>query len=383
MSTLRVYKASIVAGFLLLSIMLSFAVQGKSLEERRSALKSIQAQISQQRQALNDTSKQRKKLLSLLKHDEQAIAKAAKKINQLKGQLAASKKKLQQLNQESLRLEKLEASQQKTLAKQLSSAYLAGNHDYTKMLLNQQNPSTIERMLTYYQYLNKARMKALTQLKETQSDIKAVTQSTIETQNKLNAAVLEQQKQAKKLSDEKAQRQKTQVQLQRTLTSKNEALEQLQIEEASLKRIVKQALESAKDNPQLVGLSSYRGKLAWPTRGRIRNSFGSSRSGRVKWKGISMSAPEGQNVYAIADGKVIYADWLKGFGMVIVIDHGRGYMSLYGHAQALLRSSGDIVRKREPIALVGLSGGLSHPSLYFEIRHKGQAVDPAKYCRRK
>ena len=109
--------------------------------------------------------------------------------------------------------------------------------------------------------------------------------------------------------------------------------------------------------------------------------FGSSRSGQIVWKGTVLSAPEGQNINAVASGKVIYADWLRGFGMVLVIDHGKGYMSLYGHAQTLLRQPGDMVKTGESIALVGRSGGQSEPGLYFEIRNKGKAVDPAYYCR--
>ena len=145
--------------------------------------------------------------------------------------------------------------------------------------------------------------------------------------------------------------------------------------------MVEQALLAMQNNPSYDGLSS-RHKLKWPTKGRIKSAFGSKRSGQVKWNGVTISASEGQDVNAIANGKVIYADWLRGFGMVLVVDHGKGYMSLYGHAQALLKSAGDTVRKGESIALVGRSGGQTQPGLYFEVRHKGQAVDPARYCKR-
>ena len=145
--------------------------------------------------------------------------------------------------------------------------------------------------------------------------------------------------------------------------------------------MVEQALAAMKNNPSFEGLSSKR-KLKWPTKGRIRSGFGSQRSGQVKWKGVTIAATEGQNVAAIAGGKVIYADWLRGFGMVLVVDHGKGYMSLYGHAQTLLKSAGDSVSKGESIALVCRSCGQTESGLYFEVRHKGQAVDPARYCKR-
>jgi|TARA_R110002050_G_scaffold97782_3_gene203233 septal ring factor EnvC (AmiA/AmiB activator) len=370
-------KASIVAGFLIFS----FTANSADLSSRQSALKSIQAQINQQQNSLKDTSRQREKLIALLKSDEQAIAKAAKKVNQSQNSLTEVNVKINALDKQQIDLAKLKTSQQDTLSKQLSSAYLAGNHDYTKMMLNQQNPATVERMLAYYQFLNNARIKAIQQLKQTSIDLNKVKQQQVTAKQKLNALVIDQKQQALQLTKEQGQRQQTLTQLQRTLSSKGAELEQLQIEEASLKRIVQQAMLAAKANPTMDGLVSQKAKLKWPTNGRVSKRFGSNRSGQIVWKGTVLSAPEGQNINAVASGKVIYADWLRGFGMVLVIDHGKGYMSLYGHAQTLLRQPGDMVKTGESIALVGRSGGQSEPGLYFEIRNKGKAVDPAYYCR--
>ncbi|WP_168926925.1 murein hydrolase activator EnvC family protein [Shewanella donghaensis] len=371
------FKASIFAGLMILTS----SVQSADLGKRESELKAIQAQINQQQSSLKDTSRQREKLMSLLKRDEQAISNAAQKVNQTLASLSGVNKKLLELDSEKINLDTLRQTQQKTLSKQLSSAYLAGNHDYSKMMLNQQNPATVERMLAYYQYLNNARIKAITSLKVTIEQIETIEVEQVSEQQKLNALILEQQKQAKQLGKEKSQRQLTLAQIQRTLTNKGAELEQLQIEEASLKRLIEQAVLAAKSSPSMDGLAKLRGKLGWPTKGRLASKFGSSRSGQIRWKGAVIAAPEGQNVNAIAHGTVIYADWLRGFGMVMVIDHGEGYMSLYGHAQTLLIQPGETVKKGESIALVGSSGGQTESGLYFEIRHKGQAINPAKYCR--
>ncbi|MGX2951744.1 murein hydrolase activator EnvC family protein [Shewanella sp. JL219SE-S6] len=371
-------KASILAGFLVFSSQL----QASDLERRQSELKALQSQITAQQNALRDTGKQREKLLQLLKKDEQAIADAARKVNQTENALSDAEKRLSELKQRAAQLDKLKESQQQTLAKQLTSTYLAGNHDYSKMLLNQQDPATIERMLAYYDFLNKARMQAIEQLKQTRQELSAVQQSEQQERNRLNKLVLDQKAQSKRLNQEQDQRQQTLKELQRTISSKASELEQLQIEEASLKRVVEQALTAMRDSPSMDGLAKSRGSLNWPTKGRIKNSFGSQRSGNVRWKGVMLSAPEGQSISAVAAGKVIYADWLRGFGMVLVVDHGKGFMSLYGHAQALLKDAGDTVKAGEAVALVGRSGGQTEPGLYFEIRHKGQAVDPANYCRR-
>ena len=370
-------KASIVAGF----IILSANAAGADLSKRQSELKSIQTQISAQQNDLKNTSKQREKLIALLKKDEQAIARAAQRVNETQVSLKSITAQLTELEKKQTSLNKSKIGQQKTLSKQLSSAYLAGNHDYSKMMLNQQNPSTVERMLVYYQYLNNARIKAINELKTTSEQLVKVQNEQLKKQQQLNAVMVDQRQQAKQLANEQNQRQQTLTQIQRTLSDKGAQLEQLQIEEASLKRIVEQAVATAKSNPSMNGLANQKGKLKWPTKGRVSERFGSSRSGQIKWKGAVLTAPEGQNIKAIAAGKVIYADWLRGFGMVMVVDHGKGYMSLYGHAQTLFKNAGDNVNGGESIALVGRSGGQTEPSLYFEIRHKGQAVDPARYCR--
>jgi septal ring factor EnvC (AmiA/AmiB activator) len=372
------WKAGVIAGFLLLSLPL----QADDLARRQAELKTLQSQIAKQQNALKDTSKQREQLQTLLRKDEEAIAAAAKAITQTRGKLKTVDGKLEGLRVRSKELNALKATQQESLSKQLASAYLAGNHDYTKMLLSQQNPATIERMLAYYQYLNNARIKAINELKHTMDELRQNHADQLDEQEKLTQLVAEQQLQAKRLESEQSQRQATLKELQKTLSSRGAELEQLQIEEASLKRVLEQAVKSAKASPKLTGLASQRGKLSWPTKGRLTESFGSARSGQIKWKGVLLSAPEGQDIKAISDGKVIYADWLKGFGMVLVLDHGNGYMSLYGHAQALLKGPGDTVKGGDTIALVGRSGGQTQPGLYFEIRHKGQAVDPANYCRR-
>ncbi|SIQ73047.1 Septal ring factor EnvC, activator of murein hydrolases AmiA and AmiB [Shewanella morhuae] len=377
MSIRLLVKASIIAGFM----MLCFSANASDLSKRQSELKSIQTQINKQKNALKTTDKQREKLLSLLRSDEEAIASAAKKVNSTKNNLAQIDTTLAELKTRQDELEVLKVTQQKTLSKQLSSAYLAGNHDYTKMVLNQQSPATIERMLAYYQYLNKARMKSINELKQTLTELDEIKVTQTSKQQQLTQLMSDQQVQAKRLSQEQNQRQLTINELQRTLNSKGAELEQMQIEEASLKRVVEQALRAMKDNPSMEGFGKQSGKLKWPTKGRVSAGFGSQRSGQVVWKGTMLSAPEGQNIRAVSGGKVIYADWLRGFGLVMVIDHGKGYMSLYGHAQTLLRKPGDMVKTGEEIALVGRSGGQSEPGLYFEIRHKGKAVDPARYCR--
>lgn len=378
MSKHLLIKACIIAGF----ILLSNASYATDLQSRQHELKQVQRQISQQQNTLKSTSKQRARLLTLLKQDEQAIAKVAQKASEIQGEIKKIDKELNELVERQQELNKLKKIQQDTLSTQLVSAYMTGKHDYTKMLLNQQNPSQMERMLAYYQYLNKARMQAIENLKLTLTELTQLSQQERERKTQLNALMINQQQETKQLKIEQQQRQKTLSQLQRTLNNKGAELEQLQIEEANLKRMLDEAAKQKIINAQsMSGLSKLAGKISWPTQGQIRHKFGEVRSKGITWKGVILAAPEGQDIRVIAPGKVIYADWLKGFGMVMVVDHGKGYMSLYGHAQTLLKPVGSSVKTGDVIALVGRSGGQSQSGLYFEIRHKGYAINPAKYCR--
>jgi septal ring factor EnvC (AmiA/AmiB activator) len=144
----------------------------------------------------------------------------------------------------------------------------------------------------------------------------------------------------------------------------------------------RQAQRQAQRRPQLLeGLSKHQGKLLIPTKGKLRRLFGDRRQGQVRWKGVKIDGRAGSPVMAIHYAKVLYADWLRGFGLVTVLDHGDGYMSLYGHNQALLHQAGDYVEAGETIALVGQSGGQSKPNLYFEIRHKGKPINPTKWLK--
>ena len=375
------YRSMFIAILLITMASTSYSCFADSLKERQSQLKEIQNQIDTQHSELNTTRNHRNKLQTLLKQDDLAIGNVAKKLNNSQTQEKKLNNSLAKLEKKHRNLNRLKKSQQKTLAKQLESAYLSGNHDYAKMLLNQQDPASIERMLTYYQYLNNARINAIDTLKTTITDLNETHQQLEKQKAQLAVIIQAQHQQAIELAQEKTQRKQTLSQLQRTLSNNSEQLEQLQIEEASLKQVIEAAIQKAKDQTTLDGLAKRRGKLKWPTNGRLLHRFGTNRGGQVRWKGVLMSAPEGQTIKSVTAGKVIYADWLKGFGMVIVIDHGKGYMSLYGHAQALLRSTGEQIKQGESIALVGQSGGQVEPGLYFEIRYKGKAVNPAIYCK--
>ena len=259
---------------------------------------------------------------------------------------------------------------------------MTGNHDYAKMLLNQENPAKFERTITYYQYLNKARRELIDEFRQLGDELTQVNLTLIEKQDRLQNLLDRQQAQQATLTQEQASRKQTLSKVQSAIESDAAKIEELQANEQNLRKAIAEAERLAAQKPtSFDGLAKLKGKLLKPADGRVRKLFGTKRQGQVRWKGVIVEGNEGSNVIAIHHGKVLYANWLRGFGLVIVLDHGNGYMSLYGHNQALLHQAGDTVTAGEPIALVGQSGGQSSPNLYFEIRYKGDPVNPTQWIK--
>jgi septal ring factor EnvC (AmiA/AmiB activator) len=347
----------------------------KDLSEIQSALQKSQADLKGQRKSISD-------MRSALRSHELEIAKNAKALNLAAQSVKENEQQQAKLQDKAKQLKQEQAERQAVLAAQLKSAYMSGGHDYSKMLLSQQDTAKIERTLSYYNYLNKARIAQLEELKALQIKI-ADNQAELE-QTKLRLVELHNEQKARQQALVSAQqdRKSNLNKLQSALKETKSSIDYLKENEQRLITAIEELERERSKKVELLGLQSSKGKLDWPTKGKIRYSFGQRKHGNIDWKGVLIGAREGSDVKSVQNGQVVYADWLNGFGWVIAIDHGDGFMSLYGHAQTLLRDVGDLVREGETIALVGQSGGQSDPGLYFEIRHKGRAVNPVKWCRR-
>jgi len=363
----------------------SMAVESNDNEQakqRNSAkLNNVQQAIAKQESNIFKTNKARSALEKQLKNDDLAIAKVAKAINDTEQLLKITKKKISSLSKEKQHLTSQKITQEKLLAKQLRSAYTTGQHDYLKLLLNQEQSEKIQRTITYYQYMNKARINEIEKFQATIAQLMIVTTQHQKQVENLQALKQSQQKQRAKLNENKKNRSKTIASLAKKLLSDKQQLAKLKADEANLAAALQKLTELIRAEVDLTGLSKLKRKLAWPVKGRLLRSFGSKKQGYLKWKGVLLGAPIGRQVQTIHNGTVLFSDWLKGYGLLTVIDHGNGYMSLYAHNQTLLKSVGDQVETGEPIALVGQSGGQDRAGLYFEIRHQGTAVNPKLWCR--
>lgn len=387
LSSLRPLHTAI-ASLIIVSLLFVFPLHAaqnnnseKTQKQNRAKLTDVQKAISKQESNIFDTNKQRSGLEEQLKQDDLAIAKVAKAINKIELDLSNTQAKITTLAAEKKKLTIAKKRQETLLAQQLRSAYTTGQHDYLKLLLNQDQSEKIQRTISYYQYLNQARTKEIDKFQVTIAQLLQVStehQAQIEHLQQLKTDQLQQDSQ---LRTNKAQRSTTLAKLSRKLLSSQQQLNKLKAEENNLNQALTKLAQIIQAEIDLTGLSKLKRKLSWPVKGRMLHRFGTRKQGYLKWKGVMISAPISRQVQTIHNGTVLFSDWLKGYGLLTVIDHGNGYMSLYAHNQTLLKSVGDRVETGEPIALIGQSGGLEQSGLYFEIRHQGKALNPKLWCR--
>lgn len=381
----RVYLLATVALLCLSASPSSFS------QDQKSELENIQSLIEQTLAALEEKVEDSERLQQELKLAELQIAQAATLLNNTDKELSATRTEIRSLTAEKEQIQTQITTQQGSLSNQIKSAFMAGNYDFAKMIFNQDDAGKFERTLTYYQYLNNARLEQI-------SNFRTLIKSLEELQNKLSnkenqqiVLIAQQQNQAENLRQRQQSRQITLQNLDAEIKSDQARVAQLSQQEQSLQNAIEKAEIAAQRAAQLsqlqdielAGLTGMKGNLLVPASGGIDRLFGKRRQGQVLWKGIVINAPAGTPVISVADGKVLYADWLKGFGLVAIVDHGKGYMSVYGRNQALLKSVGDTVMAGDTISLVGNSGGQAQPGLYFEIRHKGKALNPSQWMVRR
>ena len=349
--------------------------------QEQSDLKSIQQQIKTKQVQINQQLATAKTLQDNLKVIEIQIAKSTTTLNHTQRSLDNNQQKLKILRKQQKDYLSSLSQQKIVLAKQIRSAYMTDNYDFAKMLLNQQDATNFERTITYYQYLNKARKLQIDSFNLLVKNLQKVNAKLINNQSELEQLKGKQLEQQQVLKANQTERAGTLIALQDAIESEEVKIAQLQINEKNLLEALTRAQQRDQQDITLSGLSDLKGRLLMPTKGKLRRMFGRYRQGQIKWKGVVINGTPGDAVIAIHHAKVLYSDWLRGFGLVTVLDHGDGFMSLYGHNQALLKQTGESVQAGEAIALLGQSGGQNRPNLYFEIRHKGKPINPVNWLK--
>lgn len=366
---------SIISLLILFTLPIQAADKQSELTELRSKIEQKNTSLKQRSARLNALAKQSRDVDSNLNR----ISSQQRKTQQ---QLAKTQKRMKLLKQQAQRLIASKKQLQQALAAQVESAYMTGDNDYLKLLLNQDEILEIERNQNYYQHLYQARIKAINDLEETINAIEKNNKEQKSTQQRLLESKKAQQKLTAQLAKQKQQQKAENNKIRRSIRNEKQTLAALQSSEDKLKQQIERIKRQQALNKSKSGLQGHKGKLPWPIKGKVLHSYNSKRFSNVRWQGLVISAREGSKVSAIAAGKVVFADWLRGFGMVVIIDHGKGFLSLYGHNQTLLKTSGDYVKASETISLAGRSGGQAQSSLYFEIRQKGNPVNPKRWLKR-
>ncbi|MBP2169126.1 septal ring factor EnvC (AmiA/AmiB activator) [Erwinia toletana] len=389
----------------------------QAADDSKSQLKSIQQDIAEKEKSVKLQKQQRSQLLNQLQSQEKSIAEASRKLRSTQISLTSLNKEIEALNASISRLQKQQIEQEKLLAQQLDAAFRQGQHNGLQLVLSGEESQRSERILAYFGYLNDARQKNIDDLQQTRSELTAQKASLVDKQAQQKSLLGEQQNQQTRLEQARVARQKTITTLESSLEKDQAQLTEMRQNQARLQDKIAKAEREARARAEREakeaervrarqqqakskgttykpteserslmsrtgGLGRAGGQAVWPVRGNIEHRFGEAMQGELRWKGLVINAPEGTEVKAIADGRVLMADWLQGYGLVVVVEHGKGDMSLYGYNQSALVSVGTQVKAGEPIALVGTSGGRGTPSLYFEIRRQGQAVNPLPWLGR-
>ncbi|NVJ59058.1 MAG: peptidoglycan DD-metalloendopeptidase family protein [Gammaproteobacteria bacterium] len=349
----------------------------QQLEQIKGQIKTVQDRLSGQRKEYGSATRQ-------LKNTEQKINSAAKILRATQRQISEQTRSLMTNQTKQKQLQKDLKQHKQLLAQQMQSAYSSGRQQYLKLLLNQEDPEKLGRMLAYYDYLNRARTNSMRQLGDTLVQLAEVKQSIEDSIKKLSVLEKSQLQEQKRLLSLKEQREREVKNLARNIASNDKKLSNLRENEEELESLLRQmqkALREIIKEQNLEGLKKVKGKLTWPIKGRVSLNYGERINRDIRSNGIRISAPEGKEVAAVFHGRVVFSDWLRGFGLLVIIDHGDGYMSLYGNNQSLFKDVGDWVEAGEMISTVGQSGGQASPGLYFEIRHQGKARNPKQWIR--
>lgn len=369
----------------LFSLLLSPLTQ-LSWADEQADLAELQQEINKLQQWLKETESEHDKLNQQLRNSDKKIGAIAKKIDATRTQLNEERARLKKLQAEQRQLRFLKSEHKQQLAKQLSGAQKLGNQGPIKVLLNPDNPQQISRMLKYYEYFNQARMESIQTLVINLKRLNNIENEILAQQNKLIKTENSLLKKNRQLNNEKKQHKKLLASLEARRQQKSNDLSQKQKDQKRLQNLISEVatlLDNSVRKQDARPIRSLKGTLPRPAKGRIIKAFGNHNAqARTRWQGWLIKGYEGSAISAVHHGRIVFSDWLRGFGLLLIIDHGDGYLSLYARNQSLLKSVGDWVYQGENIATLGASGGFKEPRLYFEIRHKGIPQDPAAWLGR-
>lgn len=384
----------------LIALLLCFLLPlGTAFASQQEELDNLRQRISEMQNEIARTSESKSEAADALRASERAISESNRILSGLAGQQRDADHKLVMLQAQRQQLDQTLSRQQVLLGKLLYQQYLGGKHEYLKLMLDNRDPTQIARELYYYRHIARNRADWLANLR---TDIATLNDLSLEIRTQssnLEQLRAEQTAQKKQLQQDQHERQQVLGQVSKELRQQRREVTRLQRNENRLANLVSKIsrmLAQPKSNSLFRNdnlpdnrfdgklFEQLKGQLALPVKGVITNQFGTTRpDSTVIWKGLFIKSASGQDVKVVAAGRVVFADWLRGFGNLLIVDHGNAYMSLYGNNETLYKQVGDELRGGDTVASVGNSGGNAESGLYFELRHESKPLDPVKWLARK
>jgi septal ring factor EnvC (AmiA/AmiB activator) len=353
---------------------------------KEQELEEVRERISDLKKSMDKSARDRDKLTDDLQQAEVAIAEKRLRLKDIERERAYSGKRLAELDAAIAERETELALESDHLSAQVRAAYMSGSQEKIKLLLNQRDPAMLGRMMAYYQYFNDYRADnngavtaRIRELAEMHSEV-AAEEARLADLARTRSAELE------KLASAQQERQTLLESLKGRLAAEGREIERLAAQEKDLARLIAELTSILSDYPitSEEPFSEHRGRLTWPVPGTLLRDFGQPRvGGELKWNGVVLAAPRGREVRSVYHGRVAFADWLAGMGLLVIVDHGEGYMTLYGYNETILKNAGDWVAPGDVIATVGDSGGQTETGLYFEIRRGTQPLNPRRWVTRR
>jgi septal ring factor EnvC (AmiA/AmiB activator) len=371
-----------------LSAPLAASAQAKATPSQKEAeLRKVNSKIEKVRKSVNADIEKRDRLSVQLRDAELGVQDARKRLEAVRAERIASEGRLRELELERAKLDKELAGERGALAGELRAAYVNGREEEIKLLLNQEDPATFGRMLQYYGYLGRARAERIGSIRDKLEHLALVREKIAAEHARLQELEAGQEREVAALRSAQDRRSKAVASINNQIKSRGGELQRLESQARGLEKLIADLRKALRDVPvaKQAPFEPLKGKLPWPVQqGRVLARFGQPRAGgSMRWQGMLIGTDRGARVRAPFAGRVAYADWLPGMGLMLVVDHGGGYMSLYGHNEELFRKVGDPVAAGDVIGSVGDTGGHNQPALYFEVRRGRQPVDPEIWLQRR
>jgi septal ring factor EnvC (AmiA/AmiB activator) len=359
---------------------------GELAKIKERELEQVRDKISDLKKSMDKSASDRDRLTAELQEAEVEISEKRIRLKELERERDFSARRKTELDGQLAKREAELDEESGELADQVRAAYMSGSQERIKLLLNQRDPATIGRLMAYYGYLNEYRSENIEVVTAAIRELAKLRSEVAAEEARIGEIAKTRYDELTKLGRAQDKRQLLLVRLKEKISGEGREVERLAAQEKDLSKLIAELTSILSDYPisSEAPFTSHKGRLTWPVAGTLVHDFGQPRAaGQLEWNGVVLAAPRGREVRSVYHGRIEFADWLAGMGLLVIINHGEGYMTLYGYNETILKNAGDWVAPGDVIATIGDSGGQAQPGLYFEIRKGTRPVNPRQWISRR